>query len=136
MSYIVEVAFDVKKIKNIIPFKTEIVNNSKKYNCNFFYLNHEMMGSNRKIYRNHYILTFHIPENDENMLSFIRYLTSIKDLHIESIGFDNCQFKLMYASKKYLKFMDEYCVKKYLTDRNEKNLYKQNSKFMKILHKQ
>jgi len=135
MSYIVEVAFDVKKIKNIIPFKTELVDNSKKYNCEFFYLNHEMMGSNRKIYRNHYILTFHIPENDGNMYLFIKYLSSVRNLYIESIGFDNCKFKLMYASKKYLKFMDEFCVKQYLKDRSEKKLYKQDCKFMKLLHK-
>ena len=103
MSYIIEVAFDVRKVRNIIKFKGDIVDKSKKYNCNFFYLNHEIMGTNRTVYRNHYILTFHIPEDDKNMFNFIFYLRSLKGLYIESVGYDNCKFSLMYVLKKIFK---------------------------------
>ena len=134
MSYIVELSFDIQKVKNIITFKNAIVKEALKYKCEFFYLNNEIMGNTKGNFKNHYVLTFHIPEEDENMLDFIGVIKSIPDLNIESIGFDNCKFYLMYASRKYLRQMDKFCGKEYIANKKENKLYKQDCAFMKLLH--
>jgi hypothetical protein len=52
-----------------------------------------------------------------------------KYVYIESIGFDNCKFTLLYASKKYLNMMDKYKAKEYLSSR--KNII--NEDFVKVI---
>ena len=99
------------------------------------YSTFEFMGKNRHIYRNHCILTFIFSENEELVAEFIKYAKSFSKVNIESVGYDNFVFKLMYASKKYLNMMEKYQANKYLETRKRGQLFKQNSIILKSILK-
>ena len=53
-------------------------------------------------------------EHIELVSEFIRYVKKLKIVNIESVSYDNAIFKLIYASKKYLNFMEkEFALKIY-----------------------
>ena len=54
---------------------------------------------------------------------------------IESFGYDDTIFKLMYASKKYLNMMDKYSAKQYLEDRKNNTLFEQDSIILRAILK-
>lgn len=135
MGYFIELSFDVLKSDNFLKTKHMIVELAEKYGKEFHYNNHEIMGKNRVIYRNHYIMSFLFGENEEEVAKFIENIKKIRYVNIESIAYDNCVFKLMYASKKYLNIMDKYKAKEYLEQRRNNSLYNNNSIIMKKLYK-
>ena len=135
MGYFVELSFDILKSDNFLKTKQVILELSEKYGKEFHYNNHEIMGKNRKIFRNHYIMTFIFEDDEENVAKFIENIKKIRYVNIESIGYDNCIFKLMYASKKYLNIMDKYKAKEYLEQRRNNSLYKQDSIILKKMYK-
>ena len=114
MGFFIELSFDILKSDNFLKTKQLIVELSEKYGKEFHYNNHEIMGKNRNIFRNHYIMSFIFEDDEENVAKFIENIKKIRYVNIESIGYDNCIFKLMYASKKYLNIMDKYKAKEYL----------------------
>ena len=101
----------------------------------FSYNNYEIMGKNRRIFRNHYVMTFVFEEDDNNVALFIRKIKKNKNIKIESISYDNCIFKLMYASKKYLNIMEKCKAKEYLEQKRNHKLFKQESIIMKEMYK-
>ena len=80
-------------------------------------------------------MSFIFEDDEENVAKFIENIKKIRYVNIESIGYDNCIFKLMYASKKYLNIMDKYKAKEYLQQKRSQTLYKQNSIILKTLYK-
>jgi hypothetical protein len=52
------------------------------------------------------VMTFVFPEEQKHIIKFIRFLKEDKQVHIESVGYDNCIFVLLHASKSYLNMMD------------------------------
>ena len=135
MGYFIETSFDIIKTSNFLKVKETIVNLAKKHNIEFSYNNHEIMGKNRIIYRNHYVMSFLFNDDEKNITGFIREIKDMKRINIECIGYDNCVFKLMYASKKYLNIMDKDKAKEYLQKRKENTLFKNDSCIMKELMK-
>ena len=93
------------------------------------------MGKNRKIYRNHCVLTLIFEEHDELLAEFIKYSKTIKNISIESVGLDDISFKLIYASKNYLNMVEKQFVDNYINLKKEKKLYKQDSIIYKVLNK-
>ena len=120
MGFFIELSFDILKSDNFLKTKQLIVELSEKYGKEFHYNNHEIMGKNRNIFRNHYIMSFIFEDDEENVAKFIENIKKIRYVNIESIGYDNCIFKLMYASKKYLNIMDKYKAKEYLQQKGAK----------------
>lgn len=135
MGYFVELSFDILKSDNFLKTKQVILELSEKYGKEFHYNNHEIMGKNRTIFRNHYIMTFIFEDDEENVAKFIENIKKIRYVNIESIGYDNCIFKLMYASKKYLNIMDKYKAREYLEQKRNNSLYKQDSIILKKMYK-
>ena len=135
MGFFIELSFDILKSDNFLKIKRVILELSEKYGEEFHYNNHEIMGKNRTIFRNHYIMSFIFEENEENVAKFIENIKKIRYVTIESVGYDNCIFKLMYASKKYLNIMDKYKAKEYLQQKRSQTLYKHDSIILKTLYK-
>lgn len=135
MGYFIEISFDIIKTPNFISLKETIMKIGEKYKKEFSYNNHEIMGKNRVIYRNHYVMSFLFNADEKNITGFIREMKDLKYINIECIGYDNCIFKLMYASKKYLNIMEKCKAKEYLQKKREKTLFKSESCIMNEFYK-
>tara|TARA_B110000008_G_C16951502_1_gene556509 strand:- start:140 stop:550 length:411 start_codon:yes stop_codon:yes gene_type:complete len=135
MGYFIELSFDIIKTPNFISLKESILKLGEKYKKEFSYNNHEIMGKNRVIYRNHYVMSFLFDDEEKNIKGFIREIKDFKYVNIECIGYDNCIFKLMYASKKYLNIMEKCKAKEYLQKKRENTLFKNNSCIMEEFYK-
>ncbi len=135
MGFFIEISFDVIKSNNFIDLKKNIIELADKSKKEFFYVNHEIMGKNRRIYRNHYVMSFLFGDNEELVADFIRDVKKLKIVNIESVGYDNCVFKLMYASRKYLNIMDKFKAKEYLQKKREHTLFKNDSVILKAVYK-
>ena len=131
MGFLIELSFNINKVSNFIQTKEMILKIAEKYNKTFSYNNHEIMGKNRTIFRNHYIMTYLFEDNENEIAKFIKQIKLMKHIHIESISYDNCVFKMMYASKKYLNIMDKDKAKEYLEKKRNNKLFKSDSVIMK-----
>ena len=96
---------------------------------------YEFVGENRQIHRNHCILTFTFRDHKELIVAFIKFVKKMSCVSIESFGYDDTIFKLMYASKKYLNMMDKYSAKQYLEDRKNNTLFEQDSIILRAILK-
>jgi len=135
MGYLLELSINLNNTTNLTEIKRNLYNKADKCNVEMHYSTFEFMGKNRHIYRNHCILTFIFSENEELVAEFIKYAKSFSKVNIESVGYDNFVFKLMYASKKYLNMMEKYQANKYLETRKRGQLFKQNSIILKSILK-
>lgn len=136
MGFLVELSLNIKKTGNISSYKKLLVEEALKNKCEIYFFNYEFMGKNRRILKNHFILTFIFEENEELVANFIRFTKKHKrSVKVESIVYENCIYKLMYASSKYLNMMDKDKAKDYIENRKSNNLYKQNSIIIKTLLK-
>ena len=95
MVYQIEISINLSKVKNLTEIRNIIL--QKAYDCklNNYYIVYEHIGKNRKIYRNHCILTLIFEEHDELLAEFIKYSKTIKNISIESVGLDDVSFKLV-----------------------------------------
>ena len=98
MGYLLELSINLNNTTNLTEIKRNLYNKADKCNVEMHYSTFEFMGKNRHIYRNHCILTFIFSENEELVAEFIKYAKSFSKVNIESVGYDNFVFKLMYAS--------------------------------------
>ena len=129
MSYRLEVALNLKHRGDALMLKKEIVKLAEESRCELYYQDFEFEGKKRQIKRNHLFFIFFFPDNPKYIINFLYLLKKRKYAYIESIGFDNCKFTLLYASKKYLNMMDKYKAKEYLS--NRKNII--NKDFMQVI---
>ena len=134
MGYLIELSFNINKVSNFIQTKEIILKIAKKYNKTFSYNNHEIMGKNRTIFRNHYVMTY-LFDDESDIVKFIKQIKLMKYIYIESISYDDCVFKMMYASKKYLNIMDKNKAKEYLEKKRNNTLFKFDSVIMKEMYK-
>lgn len=134
MGYLIELSFNINKVSNFIQTKEIILKIAEKYNKTFSYNNHEIMGKNRTIFRNHYVMTY-LFDDENDIVKFIKQIKLMKHIYIESISYDNCVFKMMYASKKYLNIMDKNKAKEYLEKKRNNKLFKSDSVIMKEMYK-
>lgn len=127
MGYLLELSINLKKHPNLSEIKTILFKKAEECKVENYYTMFEYMGKNRQIYRNHCIITFNFIEHDELLASFIKFSKKIKCVSIESLGYDNIIFKLMYASKKYLNMMEKDKAHEYINNFKNKSLYRQDS---------
>ena len=135
MGYLLELSINLKKNPNLSEIKTKLFKKAEECKVENYYTMFEFMGQNRQIYRNHCIITFNFTEHDELLSAFIRFSKKLKCVSIESLGYDNVIFKLMYASKKYLNMMEKEKVHEYINNFKNKTLYKQDSLPVKAILK-
>ena len=117
MSYRLEVALNLKHRGDALMLKTEIVKLAEESRCELYYQDFEFQGKKRQFVRNHIFFIFFFPEDPKYIINFLYLLKKRKYVYIESVGFDNAKFTLLYASKKYLNMMDKYKAKEYLSSR-------------------
>ena len=129
MSYRLEVALNLKQRGDALMLKKEIVKLAVESRCELYYQDFEFEGKKRQIKRNHLFFIIFFPDNPKYIINFLYLLKKRKYAYIESIGFDNCKFTLLYASKKYLNMMDKYKAKEYLSSR--KNIVDED--FVKVI---
>lgn len=134
MGYLIELSFNINKVSNFIKTKQMILKIAEKYNKTFSYNNHEIMGKNRTIFRNHYVMTYLFEDNENDIAKFVKQIKLMKHINIESISYDNCVFKMMYASKKYLNIMEKGKAKEYLEKKRNNELFKYDSVIMKEMY--
>ena len=134
MTYLIELSYNLSKNTNLNETINKLLTKAENCRLENFYKNYEFMGKNRKIIRNHCILTFIFEEHIELVSEFIRYVKKLKNVNNESVSYDNAIFKLIYASKKYLNFMEKEFALKYIEDRRNGNLFQQDSILMKAIY--
>ena len=135
MGYLIELSFNINKVTNFIQTKDTILKMAETHNKIFSYNNHEIMGKNRTIFRNHYVMTYLFEDNEIEVAKFIKQIKLMKHINIESVSYDNCILKMMYASKKYLNIMEKDKAKEYLEKRRNNTLFKSDSVIMKEIYK-
>ena len=135
MGYLIELSFNINKVTNFIQIKEKILKIAEEHRKTFSYNNHEIMGKNRTIFRNHYVMTFLFEDDEIEVAKFIKKIKLIKYVNIESISYDNCVLKMMYASKKYLNIMDKDKAKEYLEKKRNNTLFNSNSVIIKEMYK-
>ena len=120
MTYSIDIAIDVRKHGNISSHKRVIIKNAEKNHCLEHYGKYEMWGSGRTMTRSHYVMSFTFPETSEiNIIRFIKYIKSGNMADVEMVGYDNCIYKLLYASRKYRALMQDGMVKKYVKNKRD-----------------
>ena len=134
MTYLIELSYNLSKNTSLNQTVSALLNKAENCRLEHFYQNYEYMGKNRRIIRNHCILTFMFEEHIELVSEFIRFVKRLKTVNIESVSYDNAIFKLIYASKKYLNFMEKEFALKYIEDRRNGNLFQQDSILMKAIY--
>ena len=127
MGYLLELSINLKKHPNLSEIKALLFEKAEECKVENYYTMFEFVGENRQIYRNHCVITFNFIEHDELLAAFIKFTKKIKCVSIESLGYDNIIFKLMYASKKYLNMMEKEKVVEYIHNFKHKLLYRQDS---------
>jgi len=134
MTYLIELSYNLSKNTTLNQTISKLLNKAENCRLENFYKNYEYMGKNRRVIRNHCVLTFMFEEHIELVSEFIRFVKKIKTINIESVSYDNTVFKLIYASKKYLNFMEKEFALKYIEDRRNGNLFQQDSILMKAIY--
>ena len=107
MSYRLEVAFNLKHVGCLTQLRDEVMRIADNFGCEQSYVDIEFRGHRRTITRNHVIIILYFPEDPKHIINFLNFIKKNRQLYIESIGFDNCRFTLLYASKAYLNMMDK-----------------------------
>ena len=133
MTYLIELSYNLSKNTNLNETINKLLEKAAMCRLENFYKNYEFMGKNRKIIRNHCVLTFIFEEHMELVSEFIRFVKKLKLINIESVSYDNTVFKIIYASKKYLNFMEKEFALKYIKDRRNGDLFQQDSILMKAI---
>ena len=106
MVYLVELSVNLHNSVNLSNIQRLLVKKAENCGMETYYKTYEFMGNNRNIYRNHCIISFTFADNKQSIVLFIKYVKTLSNVYIESVGYDNFTFKLMYASKKYLNIME------------------------------
>tara|TARA_B110001454_G_C12659711_1_gene409031 strand:- start:17 stop:430 length:414 start_codon:yes stop_codon:yes gene_type:complete len=135
MVYLIELSVNLHNAINLSNIQYLLVTKAEECNMETYYKTYEFMGNNRNIYRNHCIITFNFADDKKSIVSFIKYVKTLSNVYIESVGYDNFTYKLMYASKKYLNIMEKGQAQKYLEERKNGELYEQDSIILKAILK-
>ena len=114
MSFRIEISLNIKHHTNIQHIKEQLI--TLAYRCGAInnYTNYEYWGMKRTIHRNHIVMIIHFPEVPRFIIRFLSNIKNDRNIYIESIGFDDTKFTLLYASKTYLNMMDKGRVQEYL----------------------
>ena len=118
MTYRLEVAFNFRHNKDVNGLKNDLINTANRSGCENYYTDIELMGCGRTTTRNHMVMVFHFPDKAKYIISFLNRIKNNRNVYIESIGYDNISFTLLYASKIYLNMMDKSKAREYLTTKN------------------
>jgi len=135
MSYILEISINHKKIANKTETQDNLIALANSFCCESYYNKYEFSGRHRTVQYYNNVYTFHFPENIETICGFIRSVKQSKGIYIESIGFDNVVYDLIYASKKYLNIMEKENVNNYIQRRESGEIFSKNPEILSLVSK-
>ena len=135
MVYLIELSVNLHNAINLSNIQHLLVTKAEECNMETYYKTYEFMGNNRNIYRNHCIISFTFADDKKSIVSFIKYVKTLSNVYIESVGYDDFTYKMIYASKKYLNIMEKEHVENYLNLKRKNQLYKQDSIIFKTILK-
>ena len=135
MVYLIELSVNLCNAINLSNIQRLLVTKAEVCNMETYYKTYEFMGKNRNIYRNHCIISFTFADDKKSIVSFIKYVKTLSNVYIESVGYDDFTYKMIYASKKYLNIMEKGQTQKYLEERKNGELYEQDSIILKAILK-
>jgi hypothetical protein len=134
MEYIIEIFFDLKKVKNIISTKEFLRDLAYSSNCSMQYFIHEIDGHSRIIDNNTCIYYINFSEeNFNNLINLIKIIKEntndiLKNIIIDCIYEDGEQNNMIYASQNYIRLINK-------SDQNKiKPINKQNTYHEQILN--
>jgi hypothetical protein len=131
MTYRFEASINLNHTYNAAVLKTNIINIAYKYGCESCWTDIEVSGYGRTIKRNHVIIIFNFPDDIKKLITFLNYVKTNRNIYVESIGFDNIKYTLIYASKLYLNTMDKDISKLY---KKNKQIMTTNLDYQKIIN--
>ena len=107
MGLTIELSFDMCKNTKITQTKDLLSNLAEKYNASSSYFIHEIEGHGTIIDRNDCIQITEFETNLENqshdnILNYIKHIMRLKFIKFDCIYREKGEYKLIYASKKYL----------------------------------
>ena len=134
MGYFLELSINLKKHTNS-NIKKEIIDSAYNYKCEYHSDMYEFSGKRKLFYRNHYILSFHFTDNIELLCDFIRFIKQKRSIYIENIAYENVTYKIIYASKSYLKLMQKEFALKYIDEKRRGILQEKNPLIFSVISK-
>ena len=118
MGYNIELSIHLVKCGNFSELENMVLVFADKYGCENIYEFSEEEGRT-KIPRCHQMMVVTFSKhNFENLLEFIKQIKKIKQIHIESVYYDESNSKLIYASPYYLKNIDKDIAIRYKRERS------------------
>ncbi len=132
MGYLLELSINLKKHTNS-AIKKEIIDSAYNYKCQYHHDIYEFSGKRKQFFRNHYVLSFHFSDNIELLCDFIRFIKKKKAIYIENIAYENITYKIIYASKSYLKMMQKEFALKYINEKKNGILQENNPLIFSVL---
>lgn len=131
MDFFVELSFDTCK-RVYSDTKNLLLHIAYKYNSTRHYIDYEPEGTNRTVKKNKLVMTCIFDEEDlYSIVLFLREIKRIPKVFIESIYDD--KGTLIFASKKYLRFMSKESIQQYKKQKKEYSIYDES---MSILIKE
>ena len=124
MVYLIELSVNLHNAINLSNIQHLLVTKAEECNMETYYKTYEFMGNNRNIYRNHCIISFTFADDKKSIVSFIKYVKTLSNVYIESVGYDDFTYKMIYdgnqgkgyiknnlsKTKKYVE-LDEHTIK-------------------------
>ena len=129
MVYLIELSINLHKIKNLSNIQQALVKKAKKCGMETYYKTNEFI-ENKK----YCIILFNFANEKKLIVSFIKYVKILSEVNIETIGYDNFSYQVMYISNKYLNKMNIEQAKKYLEEKKNGELYEQGSIILKAIN--
>ena len=119
---ILELSFLIYKAVSIRNIQETITSVIEKYNNEKYYLDFEIEDKKRTEQKGLY--TIYFKENKTNIIEILKFLRQIKTVpntYLECMYRDNISCDIIYASKFYLKNMDNFYKEKYEKIKRERS---------------
>ena len=108
----VEVAFDLRKRGQTTLCQRDVESIAYDCRCEALYTLHEFEGRGRVVERNHRVVVAEF-EGFEGATQFLSKIAKMRYAYIECIYTSGCPYRIVYASKRYLKLLTKEEVKEY-----------------------
>ncbi len=108
MGYEIELSFDIS-LENVVKHK--LVWKANLCLCEYNYLQYDLEGRRKQIYKKNCIMTFIFPEEGLPMQRFIRYAKAMRGVNIECMA--TSEGEILFASSRYLSMMPKHKAQEY-----------------------
>ena len=121
MGYIIDVSFDIRKTGQVTSLQKTIIDCANECECSSSYIEYELEGKRRTIYRNSCVITVVFAEVCEDnflqILTFLNTVSSLKNVYVESIYCD-WPPHFVHTTSKYVNMMTNLGAKKEVRRKN------------------